>query len=79
MEMSDTQIKSFLAIQTHERFAKLFIKYTPTKLVVISQKEIFMFNKEFNYYQPVGIRGKLMSLVSDVLHAFIEPWSETFE
>ena len=79
MEMSDTQIKSFLAIQTHERFAKLFIKYTPTKLVVISQKEIFMFNKEFNYYQPVGIRGKLMSLVSDVLHAIIEPWSETFE
>jgi phage/plasmid-associated DNA primase len=79
MEMSDTQIKSFLAIQTHERFAKLFIKYTPTKLVVISQKEIFMFNKEFNYYQPVGIRGKLMSLVSDVLHAIIEPWSEPFE
>ena len=63
MEMSDTEIKSFLAIQTPERFAKLFIKYTPTKWVVISQKEIFMFNKEFNYYQPVGIRGKLMSLV----------------
>ena len=79
MEMSDTEIKSFLAIQTHERFAKLFIKYTPTKLVVISQKEIFMFNKEFNYYQPVGIRGKLMSLVSDVLHAIIEPWSVPFE
>ena len=79
MEMSDTEIKSFLAIQTHERFAKLFIKCTPTKLVVISDKELFMFNKEFNYYQPVGIRGKLMSLVSDVLHAIIEPWSEPFE
>ena len=77
--MSDTEIKNFLTIQTHERFAKLFIKYTPTKLVVISQKEIFMFNKEFNYYQPVSVRGKLMSLVSDVLHKIMEPWSTPFE
>jgi len=38
-----------------------------------------MFNNEFNYYQPVEMNGKLLSLVSDVLHRTIEPWYEPYE
>ena len=78
MDMSESEIKSFLAIQSHERFAKLFIKNSTTKLIVISKKEIYMYNMEFKYYQPVDMNGKLLSLVSDVLHKAIEPWSDHF-
>ena len=77
--LSEQKIKSFLKIQSDERFAKLFISQSPTKLIVLSKKEIYMFNDEFKYYQPVEMNGKLLSLVSDVLHQTIEPWSEMFE
>ena len=77
--LSEQQIKSFLKIQSDERFAKLFISQSSTKLIVLSKKDIYMFNNEFNYYQPVEMNGKLLSLVSDVLHQTIEPWAEAFE
>ena len=77
--MTEQQIKKFLTIQTDERFAKLFISQSSTKLIVLSKKDIYMFNNEFNYYQPVEMNGKLLSLVSDVLHRTIEPWYEPYE
>ena len=77
--LSEQQIKSFLKIQSDERFAKLFISQSSTKLIVLSKKDIYMFNNEFNYYQPVEMNEKLLSLVSDVLHQKIELWAEAFE
>ena len=78
-KLSESQIKKFLTVQSDERFAKLFISQSSTKLIVLSKKEIYMFNTEFNYYQPVEMNGKLLSLVSDVLHQTIEPWYEPYE
>ena len=48
MPYSEAQIKIFLNIQSHERFAKLFIKESTTKTIVFSKKEIYMYNTTFN-------------------------------
>ena len=61
-------MRRFLDIQSHERFANIYFKFSTTPLVVLSKKEIYMYNPEFKYYQHVDQTGRLMSLVSDVLH-----------
>ena len=38
MPYSEAQIKTFLTIQSHERFAKLFIAESTTKTIVFSKK-----------------------------------------
>jgi phage/plasmid-associated DNA primase len=68
MKLSDSSMRRFLDIQSHERFANIYFKYSTTPLVVLSKKDIFMYNHEFKYYQHVDQAGRLMSLVSDVLH-----------
>ena len=68
MKLSDSSMRRFLDIQSHERFANIFFKFSVTPLVVLSKKEIYMYNPEFKYYQHVDQTGRLMSLVSDVLH-----------
>jgi len=61
-------MRRFLDIQSHERFANIYFKFSTTPLVVLSKKDIYMYNTEFKYYQHVDQSGRLMSLVSDVLH-----------
>jgi phage/plasmid-associated DNA primase len=78
MKFSESSIKSFLEIQSHERFAKLYLKHTKTPLVVLSKKEIYMYNPEFKYYQQVEQTGRLMHLVSDVLHKALETFHSHF-
>jgi len=78
MPLSEKQIKKFLAIQSHERFAKLFIAESKTKTIIFSKKEMYIYNTEFSYYEPVDLGGRFISLVSDVLHATIEPWEQHF-
>lgn len=78
MPLSEKQIKKFLAIQSHERFANLFISESKTKTVIFSKKEMYIYNTEFNYYEPVDLDGRFKSLVSKVLHATIEPWEHHF-
>jgi phage/plasmid-associated DNA primase len=68
MKLSDSSMRRFLDIQSHERFANIYFKFSTTPLVVLSKKDIFMYNTEFKYYQHVDQAGRLMSLVSDVLH-----------
>ena len=68
MKLSDSSMRRFLDIQSHERFANIYFKFSTTPLVVLSKKEIYMYNPEFKYYQHVDQTGRLMSLVSDVLH-----------
>ncbi len=68
MKLSDSSMRRFLDIQSHERFANIYFKYSSTPLVVLSKKDIYMYNPEFKYYQHVDQAGRLMSLVSDVLH-----------
>jgi len=68
MKLSDSSMRRFLDIQSHERFANVYFKFSTTPLVVLSKKEIYMYNPEFKYYQHVDQAGRLMSLVSDVLH-----------
>ena len=62
MKFSESSIRRFLEIQSHERFAKLYLKHTKTPLIVLSKKEIFMYNPEFKYYQLVEQGGSLVHL-----------------
>jgi len=78
MPYSEAQIKTFLTIQSHERFAKLFIAESTTKTIVFSKKEIYMYNMEFKYYQPVDMNGRFLHLVSKVLHESIDKWTDIF-
>ncbi len=78
MPMSVSHIKKFLAIQSHERFADLFISESTTKTIIFSKKEMYIYNNEFNYYEPVDIGGRFLKLVSSVLHKAIEEWEQRF-
>jgi hypothetical protein len=77
--LSERKMREFLEIQSHERFAKIYFKFSTTPLVVLSKKEIYMFNPEFKYYQHVEQTGRLMSLVSDVLHTALNTFNDHFE
>ncbi len=78
MPMSEKQIKRFLSIQSHERFAKLLIEESKTKTAIFSKKDMYIYNTEFKYYEPVDIGGRFLNLVSRVLHEAIEPWEQHF-
>jgi phage/plasmid-associated DNA primase len=78
MTYSEKKIKKFLTFCSQERFAKLFIEQSQTKIIVFSKKEVFVYNDKFNYYEPVDIHGRFLSLVSNILHDIIEPWDEHF-
>ena len=78
MKISESSIRRFLENKSHERFAKLYLKHTKTPLIVLSKKEIFMYNPEFKYYQLVEQGGRLLHLVSDVLHTALETFHSHF-
>jgi len=79
MKLSDSNMRRFLEIQSHERFANIYFKFSTTPLVVLSKKEIYMYNPEFKYYQHVDQSGRLMSLVSDVLHQALNEIHQHFK
>ena len=78
MKLSEPKMREFLDVQSHERFAKIYFKFSTTPLVVLSKKEIYMFNPEFKYYQHVEQTGRLMTLVSDVLHTALKSFNDHF-
>ena len=78
-QLSEPRMREFLEIQSHERFAKIYFKFSTTPLVVLSKKEIYMFNPEFKYYQHVEQTGRLMSLVSEVLHSALHTFNDHFQ
>ena len=78
MKLSEPKMREFLDVQSHERFAKIYFKFSTTPLVVLSKKEIYMFNPEFKYYQHVEQTGRLMSLVSEVLHTALKSFNDHF-
>ena len=78
MKFSESSIRRFLENKSHEQFAKLYLKHTKTPLIVLSKKEIYMYNPEFKYYQQVEQTGRLMHLVSDVLHTVLESFYAHF-
>lgn len=78
-QFSEPKMREFLEIQSHERFAKIYFKFSTTPLVVLSKKEIYMFNPEFKYYQHVDQTGRMMSLVSEVLHTALNTFNEYFQ
>ena len=79
MKLSDSSMTRFLDIQSHEGFAKIYFKYSTTPLVVLSKKDIYMYNSEFKYYQHVDQAGRLMPLVSDVLHTALDEMHTHFK
>ena len=79
MKLSDSNMRRFLEIQSHERFANIYFKFLTTPLVVLSKKEIYMYNPEFKYYQYVDQSGRFMSLVSDVLHQALNEIHQHFK
>ena len=72
------RITMFLAMPSNERYAKMFIVESPYKTVIFSKKEMYIYNPEFCYYEPVDIGGRFLTLVSKVLHSVIEPWEELY-
>ena len=78
-QLSEPKMREFLEIQSHERFAKIYFKFSTTPLVVLSKKEIYMYNPEFKYYQHVDQIGRMMSLVSEVLHTALNTFNEYFQ
>ena len=77
--MSDNEIKRFLTIQSHERFARLFIENCTSKILVFSEDEVYIYNTEFNYYQLTSSTSLIMSIISKVLHEILERWEDKFE
>jgi len=78
-QLSEPKMREFLEIQSHERFAKIYFKFSTTPLIVLSKKEMYMFNPEFKYYQQVEQTGRLMNLVSEVLHTALKTFNDHFE
>ena len=78
-QLSEPKMREFLEIQSHERFAKIYFKFSTTPLVVLSKKEIYMYNPEFKYYQHVDQTGRMMSLVSEVLHTALNTFNDHFQ
>ena len=79
MSMSDNEIKRFLTIQSHERFAKLFIENCTSKILVFDENEVYVYNSEFNYYQITPSISLIMNIISKVLHGILEQWQTKFE
>ena len=79
MSMSDNEIKRFLTIQSHERFARLFIENCTSKILVFSEDEVYIYNTEFNYYQLTSSTSLIMSIISKVLHEILERWEDKFD
>ena len=79
MSMNDNEIKRFLTIQSHERFAKLFIDNCTSNIKVFDKGEVYIYNTEFNYYQLATSSSLIMNIVSKVLHAVIEQWQNKYE
>jgi len=77
--MSDNEIKRFLTIQSHERFARLFIENCTSKILVFSEDEVYIYNTEFNYYQLTSSTSLIMSIISKVLHEILERWEDKFD
>lgn len=74
-----TAIKTLLRLQSHEKFAKLFISNCKTNIKVLSTKDIYIYNTDLKYYQKVQATGKLMVLVSEVLHPILNNYLFMFE
>ena len=72
MPVQEREIKMILEIQSNERFAKLFLQECTTKIIVLSEKEVYIFNKEFRYYQRVKDNGLIINLVMDLLQLQME-------
>ena len=79
MPVQEREIKMILEIQSNERFAKLFLEECTTKIIVLSEKEVYIFNKEFKYYQIVKNNGLIMNLISEVLHKVLEQWIDKYQ
>ena len=79
MSMSDAEIKRFLTIQSHERFARLFIENCTSKILVSAEDEVYIFNNEFKYYQMGSSSSLMMNLISKVLHEITDKWQIKFE
>ncbi len=79
MPMSDNEIKRFLTIQSHERFARLFIENCTSKILVFSEDEVYIYNTEFNYYQFTSSTSLIMNIISKVLHEILELWQVNFD
>ena len=79
MPVQEREIKMILEIQSNERFAKLFLQECTTKIIVLSEKEVYIFNKEFKYYQRVKDNGLIINLFSEVLHKVLEEWDNKFK
>ena len=79
MPVQEREIKMILEIQSNERFAKLFLQECTTKIIVLSEKEVYIFNKEFKYYQRVKDNGLIINLFSEVLHKVLEEWNDKFK
>lgn len=86
MTKNSFNIETFLKLQSHERFADLFIKKCKTKIIVLATEgkdrtsyEVYIYNTKFQYYERTNADAKLMKMISSVLHEVLEKWLEKYE
>lgn len=76
---SEQKAIDFFALQTHERFADLFIQNCTQNIIVLSEKDVYRFNLDFKYYEKITPFGTLASVISEVIHVWISKWDTEFK
>lgn len=70
------QIKDFVTVNglSHTRAAKMFNQFCLKKVIIISDKEIYLFNTSHKYYQKIK-REHLMNIVEEVILSTLKAWA----
>ena len=69
----------FFSLQTHERFADIFLQNCTQKIIVLSEKDVYRFNLEYKYYEKISPFGILAQVISDTIHQWIYRWDKHFK
>ena len=67
---------AFLDLSTKQRFAKLFLKRSPSRVVSVDEHTTYIFEHKFNYYKLVG-NGSLSTSIRKTLSPLFEIWHES--
>ena len=70
------QDMAFLDLSTKQRFAKLFLKRSPSRVVSVDEHTTYIFEHKFNYYKQVG-NGSLSTSIRKTLSPLFENWHES--
>lgn len=74
---SEQKATDFFSLQTHERFADIFLECCTQKIIILSEKDVYRFNLEYKYYERIT-PSILAQVISEVIHKWISKWEKQF-